>query len=205
MLDLLDTDTHTPATMIAATIDTSMEGLIYSKNLEPDMEKDNMKRTWRSRMLFKSFLLRKASRGTARRNPYRPTAEELSQWAESLDNLLNSKCGLIAFRLFMESEYCVENVEFWVACEEFRKINSRSKLRSKAKRIYEEFIREDSPKEVNLDFHMKETVDKCLLVPTQNSFQAAQNKVYFLMEHNSYPRFLESELYSNLCKTTEGE
>lgn len=43
MLDLFDTDTHTLATMRAATIDTSVEGVIYSKNLKPAMEKDNMK------------------------------------------------------------------------------------------------------------------------------------------------------------------
>lgn len=56
--------------------------------------------------------------------------------------------GLTALRLFMESEHCEENIEFWMVCEEFRKIRSRSKLKSRAKTIYEEFIREDSPKEV---------------------------------------------------------
>lgn len=56
--------------------------------------------------------------------------------------------GLTALRLFMKSEHCEENIEFWMACEEFRKIRSRSKLKSRAKTIYDEFIRVDSPKEV---------------------------------------------------------
>ncbi len=56
--------------------------------------------------------------------------------------------GLTALQHFMKSEHCEENIEFWMACEKFRKIRSRSKLKSKAKTINDEFIRADSPKEV---------------------------------------------------------
>lgn len=35
---------------------------------------------------------------------------------------------------------------------------------------------------------------------THTCFSAAQKRVYSLMENNSYPRFLESEFYQELCK-----
>ncbi|XP_016298308.1 regulator of G-protein signaling 21-like [Sinocyclocheilus anshuiensis] len=177
---------------------SSKERLIYFRNPDTTTEQNEMKETnWRSRMLFKTFPVTCQS--------YRPTTEEVTQWAQSLDNLLSSKCGLTALRLFMKSEHSEENIEFWMACEEFKKIRSRSKLKSRAKTIYDKFIRPDSPKEINLDFYTRESLQQSLLIPTQSSFKAAQNRAYFLMEHNSYPRFLDSELYHRLCRFAAGE
>ncbi|XP_067270952.1 regulator of G-protein signaling 2 [Pseudorasbora parva] len=194
------------AKMRNSTQDQSKERLIYFKDNDTTTEQSEIKKTnWTSRMLFKSFSTRESRQTPLQRKPYRPTTEEVTQWAQSLDNLLSSKYGLIAFRLFTESEHCEENIEFWLACEEFRKIRSRSKLRTKAKTIYEEFVRAESPKEINLDFNTKESLHQSLLIPTQSSFKAAQSRVYFLMEHNSYQRFLDSELYHQLCRIAAGE
>lgn len=57
--------------------------------------------------------------------------------------------GLDAFRTFLKSEFSEENVEFWLACEDFKKTESAEKLVSKAKVIYSEFIEADAPKEVS--------------------------------------------------------
>ncbi|KAK9967440.1 hypothetical protein ABG768_001840 [Culter alburnus] len=192
--------------MRKSTSDSSKEPLIYFGDPDTTTEESEIKKTkWTSRMLFKTFPMRESRRATAQRKSHGPTAEEVTQWAQSLDNLLSCKYGIIALRLFMKSEHCEENMEFWLACEEFRKIRSRSKLRSRAKTIYEEFIRAESAKEINLDFHTKESLHQSLLIPTQSSFKAAQSRVYFLIEHNSYPRFLDSELYHQLCRIASGE
>lgn len=58
--------------------------------------------------------------------------------------------GKAAFQIFLKSEFCEENIEFWLTCEEFRKIKSPAKLSLRAKSIYEEFIKNESPKEVNI-------------------------------------------------------
>lgn len=56
--------------------------------------------------------------------------------------------GLATFRSFLRSEFSEENIEFWVACEDFKKTKSPVKMAIKAKRIYEEFIQTEAPREV---------------------------------------------------------
>lgn len=53
-----------------------------------------------------------------------------------------------AFSQFLRTEFSEENIEFWLACEEYKTIDSKTKLLSKAKYIYAIFIESDSPKEV---------------------------------------------------------
>lgn len=56
--------------------------------------------------------------------------------------------GKAAFYIFLKSEFCEENIEFWTACEDFRSHTSHKELVSKANSIYEEFIKSEAPKEV---------------------------------------------------------
>lgn len=58
--------------------------------------------------------------------------------------------GLATFRTFLKSEFSDENIEFWLTCEEYKKIKSSFRMSSKAKKIYEHFIKAEAPKEVRL-------------------------------------------------------
>ena len=58
--------------------------------------------------------------------------------------------GLAAFKAFLKSEYSEENIDFWISCEEYKKIKSPSKLSPKAKKIYNEFISIQATKEVSI-------------------------------------------------------
>lgn len=60
--------------------------------------------------------------------------------------------GLATFRNFLRSEFSEENIEFWLACEDFKKTKSPLKMATKAKKIYEDFIQTGGNKEVGL-FH----------------------------------------------------
>lgn len=51
------------------------------------------------------------------------------------------------FREFLKSEFSEENIEFWLACEDYKKTKS-DYLHSKAERIYEEFVQSDAIKQV---------------------------------------------------------
>lgn len=139
--------------------------------------------------------------------------------------------GLAAFRAFLRTEFSEENLEFWLACEEYKKVKSQSKMASKAKKIFAEYIAIQSCKEVsgsvnqackylrntlsafsefvhfliliyllqvNLDSYTRDHTKENLQNVTRSCFDLAQRRIYGLMEKDSYPRFLRSELYSDL-------
>uniref|UniRef100_A0A8C1S1Z6 Regulator of G-protein signaling 3-like n=1 Tax=Cyprinus carpio TaxID=7962 RepID=A0A8C1S1Z6_CYPCA len=128
----------------------------------------------------------------------KPTPEEAMKWGESLDKLLMHKYGLAAFRAFLRTEFSEENLDFWLACEDYKKIKSQSKMASKAKKIFAEFIAIQSCKEVNLDSYTREHTKENLQNIDRSCFDLAQRRIYGLMEKDSYPRFLRSELYMDL-------
>ncbi|XP_067876891.1 regulator of G-protein signaling 4-like isoform X1 [Heterodontus francisci] len=127
---------------------------------------------------------------------------EALKWGESLDKLLNHKRGVAAFRAFLRSEFSEENIDFWLACEEYKNTKIGSKLTLKAQKIYDEFVKVQAPKEVNLDSHSRESVHNNVTKPSRSCFEPAQKRIYGLMEKDSFPRFLKSKFYLGLVKQT---
>ncbi|XP_072344428.1 regulator of G-protein signaling 3-like isoform X3 [Scyliorhinus torazame] len=128
----------------------------------------------------------------------KPSSEEALKWGESLDKLLLHKYGLAAFRAFLRTEFSEENLEFWLACEDYKKAKTQSKMTSKAKKIFGEYIAIQSCKEVNLDSYTREHTKENLQKVSRSCFDLAQKRIYGLMEKDSYPRFLRSDLYLDL-------
>uniref|UniRef100_A0A3P9NFB7 Regulator of G protein signaling 2 n=1 Tax=Poecilia reticulata TaxID=8081 RepID=A0A3P9NFB7_POERE len=102
---------------------------------------------------------------------------------------------IIAFRDFLKLEFCEENLEFWLACKEYRSFDSLEERTQIAASIYEEFIRDGSPKQVNLDSYTRETIRQSLEEPGSSCFAVAEKKIFILMENCSFPRFTETEPY----------
>ncbi|GAB5583727.1 regulator of G-protein signaling 8 isoform X11 [Prionailurus iriomotensis] len=139
----------------------------------------------------------------------KPPLDEALQWRDSLDKILQNNYklnvaagddGLASFKSFLKSEFSEENLEFWLACEDYKKIKSPAKMAEKAKKIYEEFIQTEAPKEVNIDHFTKDITTKNLVEPSPSSFDVAQKRIYALMEKDSLPRFVRSEFYQELIK-----
>ncbi|XP_055779049.1 regulator of G-protein signaling 8-like isoform X2 [Salvelinus fontinalis] len=124
--------------------------------------------------------------------------DEVVLWADSFDVLLSNKCGLAAFRAFLKTEFSDENIEFWMACEEYKKIKTPAKLMTNINKIYNEFIDVKAPREVNIDFRTREVMRQSLAEPTPSSLNEVQARVHSLMEKDSYPRFLHSKIYQDL-------
>ncbi|KAG9351061.1 hypothetical protein JZ751_024951, partial [Albula glossodonta] len=131
------------------------------------------------------------------------STEEVIQWSDSFDLLLSHKYGLGAFREFLKTEFSDENIEFWMACEDYKKIKSPAKLGTRANKIYEEYIDVQAPREVNIDFQTRELTRQNLRDPTPSCFSEAQAIIYSLMEKDSYRRFIRSKMYIDLLNQTQ--
>ncbi|XP_068599444.1 regulator of G-protein signaling 21 [Brachionichthys hirsutus] len=116
----------------------------------------------------------------------------------TLEKLLKDKKHLAAFHSFLRSEFSEENIEFWLACEDFKATASTGDLRWRAEEIYREFIQPVARREINVDHHIREKIRTCLTNPGLSCFDEAQKHVYLLMERGSCPRFLQSDAYLRL-------
>ncbi|KAM7093800.1 regulator of G-protein signaling 3 isoform 10-T16 [Molossus nigricans] len=145
------------------------------------------------------FRRRNESPGTDKvMKSFKPTSEEALKWGESLEKLLLHKYGLAVFQAFLRTEFSEENLEFWLACEDFKKVKSQAKMAAKAKKIFAEYIATQACKEVNLDSYTREHTKDNLQSVTRGCFDLAQKRIFGLMEKDSYPRFLRSDLYLDL-------
>ncbi|XP_072543084.1 regulator of G-protein signaling 13 [Salminus brasiliensis] len=134
-----------------------------------------------------------------------PMADKLKSgetllWSQSLESLLKSKNGMATFQAFLKSEFSDENIEFWLICEDYKKIRS-SRLGSRAKKIFERYIQAEAPKEINIDHKTREVIRQNVQAPTRLCFDEAQKIVFGLMERDSYPRFLRSDIYRTLLES----
>jgi len=103
------------------------------------------------------------------------------------------------FRLFLQREFSEENIDFWTACEEYKKLRD-AKQPGQARQIYNDFVAVQAPKEVNLDSVTRSSTMAALTNPNKRTFEQAQHRIQSLMEKDSYPRFLRSDLYMDLVR-----
>ncbi|KAL4218914.1 Regulator of G-protein signaling 3 [Mactra antiquata] len=140
---------------------------------------------------------------TIRGGVHKITQADAIQWGTSFEALLRDKNGLEMFKNFLKSEFSEENIEFWISCEEFKSVRT-NKLVAEAKRIYSQFIAIKAPKQVNIDSKTRLDTVTNLENPTRDMFKEAQKRVQFLMENDSYKRFLDSEQYRQLLRRHSG-
>uniref|UniRef100_A0A8C5QEZ1 Axin-1 n=1 Tax=Leptobrachium leishanense TaxID=445787 RepID=A0A8C5QEZ1_9ANUR len=133
------------------------------------------------------------------------------KWAESLHSLLDDQDGINLFRTFLQQESCGDLLDFWFACSGFRKLEaSDSKVEKKlklAKAIYKKYIldsngivsRQIKPatKSFIKDCVMKQQIETAM-------FDHAQMEIQSMMERNTYPIFLKSDIYIEYT-TVDGE
>ncbi|XP_064624634.1 regulator of G-protein signaling 17-like isoform X2 [Lineus longissimus] len=129
-----------------------------------------------------------------------PSLEELKCWSESFDRLMSTMAGRKCFREFLRLEYSEENMLFWMACEELKSEHNAEAVEEKARLIYEDYISILSPKEVSLDSRVREIINRNMVDPTPQTFNEAQLQIYTLMHRDSYPRFLNSQVYKKLLQ-----
>ncbi|XP_053168229.1 regulator of G-protein signaling 10 isoform X1 [Hemicordylus capensis] len=127
-----------------------------------------------------------------------------TRWATSLENLLEDPEGVKRFREFLKKEFSEENVLFWLACEEFKKIQDKKQMQKKANEIYTTFLSSKASFQVNVEGQSR--LDQSILEePHPLMFQKLQDQIFNLMKYDSYSRFLKSDMFLKLKDTEEQE
>ncbi|XP_076870896.1 LOW QUALITY PROTEIN: regulator of G-protein signaling 4 [Brachyhypopomus gauderio] len=124
---------------------------------------------------------------------------DTEKWKTSFHNLIKNEVGRAAFTAFLKSEFSQENIEFWEACEDFKRMSTEN-MEAKAKEIFEQYVDVDSPKQVNLESATREETRRNLEKCDIGCFDEAQSKIFMLMEKDSYRRFLKSQLFLDLSQ-----
>ncbi|XP_043912013.1 regulator of G-protein signaling 10 [Protopterus annectens] len=123
------------------------------------------------------------------------------RWTASLESLLEDEEGVKRFREFLKREFSEENVLFWIACEEFKKIQDIKQLHERATQIYMTFLSSKSPNQVNVEGQSRLN-ESILEHPHPLMFEALQEQIFNLMKYDSYNRFLKSDIFLK-CKNME--
>ncbi|XP_068581158.1 regulator of G-protein signaling 8-like [Cebidichthys violaceus] len=126
--------------------------------------------------------------------------DDVVAWGESINHLLDCKTGQLVFEDFLRTEYSEENLLFWLACEDYKKMTRVTEMTAAAKKIYAEFVQVDAPRQINIDCVTREEIRESLSQTEPNCFDRAQRQIYSLMENDCYPRFLKSEMYQVLLE-----
>uniref|UniRef100_A0A8C8HGA7 Axin-1 n=1 Tax=Oncorhynchus tshawytscha TaxID=74940 RepID=A0A8C8HGA7_ONCTS len=131
------------------------------------------------------------------------------KWAESLHSLLDDQDGIHLFRTFLKQEECADMLDFWFACTGFRKLEAsegqgEEKKLKLAKAIYKKYILDNNGivsrqiKPATKSF-IKDCVMRLHIDPAM--FDQAQTEIQTMMEENTYPLFLKSDIYLEYTRT----
>uniref|UniRef100_A0A6Q2YGV2 Axin-1 n=1 Tax=Esox lucius TaxID=8010 RepID=A0A6Q2YGV2_ESOLU len=131
------------------------------------------------------------------------------KWAESLHSLLDDQDGIHLFRTFLKQEDCGDMLDFWFACSGFRKLETsesqgEEKKLKLAKAIYKKYILDSNGivsrqiKPATKSF-IKDCVARLHIDPAM--FDQAQTEIQTMMEENTYPLFLKSDIYLEYTRT----
>jgi hypothetical protein len=109
----------------------------------------------------------------------------------NLRTVLHDRCLREELRLFCESEYSSENIEFWLATEAYRELDILETRKEKASQILIRFIGSSALQEVNIPAKMR---TQLLARVKEGSygvelFHEAQEEIFHLLRKDTLPRF----------------
>ncbi|CAF1421323.1 unnamed protein product [Adineta ricciae] len=131
----------------------------------------------------------------------------VASWAVGFEKLLNDDMGLHVFTEFLKKEFSQENIQFWIACEKFKKLSDSEEIRHKANLIWSTYLHDtdDGSCPINIDSRTRQECQQSLLnKPNAHMFEKAQSQIFQLMKYDSYTRFLKSNMYKD-CIMSEME
>lgn len=103
------------------------------------------------------------------------------------------------FQTFLEQQFCSENLNFYIAVEQFKEQNFNISAKAvdranMARKIFERYFAQNSTEPVNIDNStskkIRETIEKGVF--PRNTFDVAQYQILHLLKYDCWPRFVRS-------------
>ncbi|KAJ6232199.1 regulator of g protein signaling [Anaeramoeba flamelloides] len=121
-------------------------------------------------------------------------SEMIFNLVSSFSKLLTLKNGTTYFCHFLKSEYSNENLEFYLDVCKFKKLpkdTNDQEITEQTTRIIDTYIRSGARLEINIDYFLRKQIlasSKKKPIPL-SIFDSAQQKIFNLMESDSFQRF----------------
>uniref|UniRef100_A0A0N4ZEA1 RGS domain-containing protein n=1 Tax=Parastrongyloides trichosuri TaxID=131310 RepID=A0A0N4ZEA1_PARTI len=113
-----------------------------------------------------------------------------------LEKILKCDTKRKPFQNFLEQQFCVENLNFYLAVEEYRKIPDEEMTRRKAVglQIFERHFITNSTEPVNIDNSTNRTIKDAVLAGkfTCDLYDVAQYQIFHLLKYDCWPRYLRA-------------
>jgi hypothetical protein len=97
------------------------------------------------------------------------------------------------FKEFLKAQYCQENLDFYLACEKYRKLDpsgvGRELVKFMATQIYNDHLSENARHPVNVNNACVQIIKDHLKDPEPDLLCDAQAEIFELMRTDCYPRF----------------
>eukprot|EP01080_Neovahlkampfia_damariscottae_P000499 gene499-8013_t len=92
-----------------------------------------------------------------------------------------------------EKSFCAENVDFYEAILDFKKLKKQHDRNAKANEIYYSFLELGSPNEVNLSDQQKQIIYSKINCAPKNLFDAVEYEIQNMIKTENYYRFIHTE------------
>lgn len=111
-------------------------------------------------------------------------------------SFLNDKDNVRVFREFLKTQYCHENIDFYLVCERYKQLDpqkvGQDLVKFMATQIFNDFLGPDARQQVNIDYKCFQNIDRQMKDPKTDLFCDAQMDVFNLMRSDCYPRFCKT-------------
>ncbi|KAJ3436901.1 double hit isoform b [Anaeramoeba flamelloides] len=134
------------------------------------------------------------------------TNKEKNSYHKFIDIIKNPE-KVKFFIEFSKVDFSVENIIFYRSVKAYQSLRIRHDRRRLYKKIIDNFLKSDSKLEINISSRVRtnilETTNMNTKNPQRDCFDEALEEIIQLMYINSYPSFLQHNLYSEMIINTE--
>jgi len=124
----------------------------------------------------------------------------------NLKTILQYQISTRFFKDFCVRTYVNESLFFWLDAENYMNLPGSDYMKRTAHKICRKYIVDDARMQINISSSTKQEILKAMDRPHRMLFKKAQEDIFKLLEHDTFPKFLSSpeaaQLNETLCKTT---